>query len=112
LPRPNQGTLAPMSPETVTTVAREAMMTLLWVAAPTMLVALLVGLIVALIQALTSIQEVTLTFVPKILVVFGVLLLTMPLIASEMQQLTENLFARMAQLEPVEAPGTGTEGDQ
>lgn len=88
-----------MTPEAVISIARDALATLLWVAAPTMLVALIVGLVIALLQALTSIQEVTLTFVPKIIIVFVVLLLTMPLIASEMQQLSENVFNRIAGLD-------------
>jgi flagellar biosynthetic protein FliQ len=98
-----------MSPDTVTALGREAIMTLLWVAAPTMLTALVVGLLIALVQALTSIQEVTLTFVPKIVLVFAVLLLTLPYAASQMQQLTEDLFAHMADMEPVQSPGTGQE---
>lgn len=99
-----------MTPADVTSVAREAMITLMWVAAPTMIVALLVGLVIALVQALTSIQEVTLTFVPKILIVFVVLLITMPLIGGQMQQLTQDLFARMAGISPVATPGTGNTG--
>lgn len=98
-----------MTPDAVATVGREAMMTLLWISAPAMLVALLVGLIVALIQALTSIQEVTLTFVPKIILVFTVLLLTMPFMASELQLLTENLYSRIVNVEPVEVPGAANE---
>lgn len=96
-----------MTPDLVATLGREAMMTLLWVSAPTMLVALLVGLMIALIQALTSIQEVTLTFVPKIILVFAVLLLAMPFMASEMQQLTEDLYARIVQPEGAPVLGTG-----
>jgi len=96
-----------MSPELVTTIGREAMVTLLWVSAPAMLVALVVGLAVALFQALTSIQEVTLTFVPKIILVFAVLLVTMPFMASELQQLTEDLYARIIRPEPVTELGTG-----
>ncbi|RYG61502.1 MAG: flagellar biosynthesis protein FliQ [Alphaproteobacteria bacterium] len=98
-----------MTPDAVATIGREAMMTLLWISAPTMLVALLVGLLIALIQALTSIQEVTLSFVPKIILVFVVLLITMPLIASQMQQFTEDLFARIVQAEPVAVPGGASE---
>lgn len=84
-----------MSPDAVADVARESIVTLLMVCGPLMMVALAVGIVVALFQALTSIQEVTLTFVPKILAVFVVMLLVMPFMASQMQQLTESLFARM-----------------
>lgn len=96
-----------MTPDAVATVGREAMMTLLWVSAPTMLVALVVGLLIALVQALTSIQEVTLTFVPKIILVFAVLLVTMPFMAGQMQQLTEDLYARIVSVEPATVPGGG-----
>lgn len=97
-----------MSPDVVSEVAREAIITLLMVCGPLMVVALVVGIIVALFQALTSIQEVTLTFVPKILAVFVVMLLVMPFMASELQQLTESLFARMT----VNAPGPADVGAQ
>lgn len=98
-----------MTPDAVATIGRETLTTLLWISAPTMLVALIVGLLIALFQALTSIQEVTLTFVPKIILVFVVLLVTMPFIASEMQQLTEDLYARIVQVEPTVIPGGGGE---
>ncbi len=55
-------------------VAYDAVWTLLKVTTPLMLIALGVGLIIALFQALTQIQEMTLTFVPKILVIFVALL--------------------------------------
>jgi flagellar biosynthetic protein FliQ len=59
-----------MGPETVLEVSKGAIMTLLIITSPVMMVALVIGLLVSLFQALTSIQEMTLTFVPKILVVF------------------------------------------
>ena len=59
-----------MGPETVLEVSKGAIMTLLIITSPIMMVALVIGLLVSLFQALTSIQEMTLTFVPKILVVF------------------------------------------
>jgi flagellar biosynthetic protein FliQ len=95
-----------MSPDTVVTVANEAMKTLLLVSAPVMLVALVVGLLISLFQALTSIQEATLTFVPKIIAVFVVLVVAMPFMASELDQFTTDLFARMAEVDVNTAPGT------
>ena len=62
-------------------IARDALWTTVKIAAPTMLVGLAVGLVVALFQALTQIQEQTLAFIRKILVVFLVLLLTLPFMA-------------------------------
>lgn len=99
----------PMTPDAIATVAREAVMTLLLVCAPALAVALLVGVVISLIQALTSIQEMTLTFVPKIVLVFAVLLLSMPFMAGQMQAFTQDLFARMVQMEPAAAPGAGSE---
>jgi len=99
-----------MAPTEILDVARDAILTLLLISAPVMLAALLVGVAIGLLQALTSIQEVTLTFVPKILVVFAVMLVTMPFMASQMQQLTEDLFARMVAKDPT--PQLGVDNAQ
>lgn len=84
-----------MTPEEILDVGNMAIFTLLWVSAPVMMVALVVGLIIALFQALTSIQEMTLTFVPKILLVFLSLVLLMPFMAGQMFTLTEELYGRI-----------------
>ena len=62
-------------------VSRDAIVTLLIVAAPLMLVGLIVGVAVSLLQALTQIQESTLVFVPKILAIFLALLVALPFMA-------------------------------
>jgi flagellar biosynthetic protein FliQ len=59
-------------------VAQQAIWTLLKVAGPVLMIALVVGLIIALFQALTQIQEMTLTFVPKILAIFVSMLVLLP----------------------------------
>lgn len=60
----------------VITIAKEAIYTIISTAAPLLLISLIVGLIVSIFQTVTSIQEQTLTFVPKILAVFlGMMLL-------------------------------------
>lgn len=84
-----------MTPDAVAEVSRQAITTLLMVCGPLMIIALVVGLVVALFQTLTSIQEVTLTFVPKIIAVFAAMLLIMPFMASQLEALTQDLFARM-----------------
>ena len=56
-------------------IARDAIYTIVIISAPLLLVALIVGLIISILQTVTSIQEQTLTFVPKILAVFLTLLL-------------------------------------
>ena len=77
-------------------LAQMAVWTLIMVITPIMLVALVIGLIVALFQALTSIQEMTLTFVPKILAVFVVLIFALPFMADQMLGLGTELFSRIA----------------
>jgi len=59
-------------------LARSGMLVMVKVAAPPLLAGLAIGLLVSLFQALTQIQEMTLTFVPKVLTVLLVLLLFLP----------------------------------
>ena len=70
----------------------------LMIAAPLLLVGLLVGLIISIFQATTSIQEQTLTFVPKIAAILGALILFGPWIVTSMVQFTLRLFGRIPEL--------------
>ena len=70
-------------PETLD-VARDAITTLIIVSAPVMLVGLVVGLAISLVQALTQIQEMTISFVPKILAIFISLLVALPFMAERL----------------------------
>jgi len=70
-------------PETLD-VARDAIYTLIIVSAPVMLVGLVVGLAISLVQALTQIQEMTISFVPKILAIFISLLVALPFMAERL----------------------------
>lgn len=79
-------------------VIREAVIVLLQVAGPVMFISLLVGLIISLFQALTQIQEMTLTFVPKIVVVFVSLLLLFPFMLSTMTSFMERMVDRIIAL--------------
>ena len=65
-------------------VARDAILTLVFVSAPLMLVGLVVGVVISLFQALTQIQEQTLVFVPKIIAIFVTLLLALPFMADSL----------------------------
>ncbi len=76
-----------MNAEQALEVAHEAIFTLLVVSTPIMVVGLAVGLTIAVFQALTQIQEVTLTFVPKIIVVFISLIILLPFMLDQMEQL-------------------------
>ncbi len=75
--------------------AREAVFTMLKVATPIMVVGMIVGLAISLFQALTSIQEMTLTFVPKILIVFTSLLILLPYMFEVMQHFMESVADRI-----------------
>ncbi len=77
-------------------IARDAIWTLILVSSPIMVVALIVGLSVSLFQALTQIQEMTLSFVPKILAVFLSMVLCMPFIMSTLTDFTEDIFERIS----------------
>lgn len=77
-------------------VARQAIWVMLKVGAPMMLVALVVGLCVSLLQALTQIQEMTLTFVPKILAMFMTLMVATPFMLATLVEFTQTLFLQIA----------------
>lgn len=72
-------------------VTREAVWVMLKVAGPVLLVALAVGLIIALFQALTQMQEMTLSFVPKILAIFLSIILFLPFMLTTLTEFTEGL---------------------
>ena len=85
-----------MTAEQVLDVAREAIFVLIKIGAPVMLVALVVGVLIALLQALTQMQEMTLSFVPKILAIFLTLVLTLPFMIATLVGFGEELFQRIA----------------
>jgi flagellar biosynthetic protein FliQ len=76
--------------------ARQAIWVLLEVAAPAMLTALVVGLGIGLLQALTQIQEMTLVFVPKIIAIFLVLLISLPMAGAAMYGLMVDVATKIA----------------
>jgi flagellar biosynthetic protein FliQ len=79
-------------------IARESMIVTLKIGAPIMIASLLVGLIISLFQALTQIQEATIAFVPKVLVIFLVFLLAMPFMLATLITFTQQIAARIAGL--------------
>ena len=64
-----------MSPEQVIDIARETLWIIVKSSAPMLLVSLVVGLMISIFQTVTSIQEQTLTFVPKLLSIFAIIVL-------------------------------------
>jgi flagellar biosynthetic protein FliQ len=67
-----------VSHQLVIDLTREAIMTALMIAAPMLLIALGVGLVISIIQSVTQIQEQTITFVPKLVLVGGAFIVGMP----------------------------------
>ena len=87
-----------MNTTAVIEIGREAMWIILKVAGPIMAAGLAIGLVIALFQALTTIQEMTLTFVPKIIVIFLSLILFLPFMIATIIDFSRLLFDRMIAL--------------
>lgn len=77
-------------------VARDAIYTIIMTGAPLLLVSLVIGLIVSIFQTVTSIQEQTLTFVPKILAVFFTLMLAGSWMLDNMSNFMTNLWSNFS----------------
>ena len=86
-----------MSPELVVTIAKDAIELTLFLALPILGVGLVVGLAVSIFQAVTQIQEITLTFVPKIVAVLISLLFLLPWMMNKMTDYTEHLITNIPQ---------------
>lgn len=81
-----------MTPETVMNLAYQAMLVALYLAGPLLLTALSIGLLVSLFQAATQINEMTLSFIPKILGVIGALVLAGPWLLQSIIDFTRELY--------------------
>ena len=81
-----------MTNDFIAQITNEALLLVLIISGPPVLISLIVGLIIALFQAVTQIQEQSLTFVPKIIVVFGVLAIFGPWLGGAMAQLGRICF--------------------
>lgn len=86
-----------MNEVAVVELGREATWTIFVVAGPLLVVGTVVGIVVALVQALTSIQESTLTFVPKVVAMMLALVLLLPFMMTTLIDFTQELFGRIAQ---------------
>ena len=76
-------------------VAQDAIWVIIKVAGPIMIIALIVGLIISLFQALTQIQEMTLTFVPKIIAIFFSLLIFLPYMGDTLGAVMQRIAERI-----------------
>lgn len=80
------------------TVGAEAIKVTLLIAAPLLAVALVVGLVISIFQAATQINEATLSFIPKLVAVFAMLVLAGPWMLAEMVDYIRRLFSSIPQL--------------
>ncbi len=81
-----------MTPDSATDLVRTALMLTIVVAGPVLLIGLTVGIFVSVVQALTQIQEQTLSFVPKILAMLGMVVILMPWICQRLIDFTAEMF--------------------
>ncbi len=87
-----------MNAADVLEVAREAVIVMLKVGSPVLMVALFIGLTISLFQALTQMQEMTLTFVPKAFAIFVSLLVFLPFMLGVLTTFTQSLMDRIVAL--------------
>jgi flagellar biosynthetic protein FliQ len=87
-----------MTPQTVLTLAQQALWVTALVAAPLLLTALVVGLVVSIFQAATQINEMTLSFIPKLLAMFAALVLAGPWMLSLLVDYVQRLFSSIPQM--------------
>ena len=85
-----------MNQTAVLEIAQGALWVVLLTAGPIMMAGLLIGLIIALFQALTTIQEMTLTFVPKIIIIFVAIVIFLPFMMTTVIEFSLTLFDRIA----------------
>ncbi len=87
-----------MTPQFVVGFGKEALELTLMLSAPLLLTGMIVGLVVSIFQAATQIQEMTLTFVPKIVAVIGALIFFAPWLLEIMTSFTTRLYTQIPML--------------
>ncbi len=79
-------------------IGREALIMVLLLSGPLLLVGLVVGLMVGVFQAVTQINEMTLTFIPKILAIFATLMILFPWMTIKLIDFTRTLIQRIPEI--------------
>ncbi|MBK6980942.1 MAG: flagellar biosynthesis protein FliQ [Betaproteobacteria bacterium] len=87
-----------MTPETVLTIVRQSLEVGLLVAAPMLGAALVTGLVVGILQAATQVNEMTLSFIPKLVALFATLAVAGPWMLSTLVDFTRRLLTELPQL--------------
>jgi flagellar biosynthesis protein FliQ len=84
-----------MSPENAMTIGRQALEITFMVSAPLLLAALITGLVISIFQAATQINEMTLSFIPKLLVMFLVMIIAGPWMLGIMMDYMQQLYSNI-----------------
>ena len=87
-----------MNQADVLEISRLTFLVILKAGGPIMAAGLIVGLIIAVLQTLTSIQEMTLTFVPKIIIIFAAVIVFMPFMMTSVIDFTNTLYDKIVGL--------------
>lgn len=82
-----------MNDALVTSLMQHSLETLMWIVAPMLIVAIVIGIIVSLVQTLTSIQDQTFSFAPRVIAIFAVFLFVFPWILRILLTFTNTLFS-------------------
>jgi len=85
-----------MTPEFAVWLLKQSIYTALMVAAPMLITGLIIGVAISLFQAVTSVHEMTLTFIPKIIGVAVVMMFAMPWMVKMVEKFTRELFSFIA----------------
>ena len=87
-----------MNEAEVIEICRQAIVVMLKVVGPVLLAGLVVGVIVSLLQAVTQIQEMTLSFIPKMLVIFAITIWLLPFMMATLGSFTQSLSDKIVQV--------------
>lgn len=86
-----------MTVELLNQISRQTFETILLVGGPVLLVSLVVGVLISLFQAITQLQEMTMTFIPKIIAVFVTLVIALPWMVKVLVSFTRSIFENIPQ---------------
>ena len=84
-----------MEPTVAIDIGREALFITLVISGPILIVSLVVGMVIGIFQAVTQIHEMTLTFVPKLLAMFGLFIVLLPWMTMKLVDYTVTLFGQI-----------------
>lgn len=87
-----------MTSQTVLSLTQQALWITMLVSAPLLIAALVVGLVVAVLQAATQINEMTLSFIPKLVAMFAALVVAGPWMLTTLVEFTQRLFGSIPQV--------------